>query len=290
MGAIMMTPAPKSLEEPFLPRTYQVHETQREGADVISFELMPTRSEHPKTVFLPGQFNMLYVFGIGEVPISLSALPEAESGRGLVHTIRGVGAVSQALCRLNQGDVIGLRGPFGQAWPIDKFAGHDLLVIAGGLGIAPLRPVLEWVMKNPTWFSRVGLLYGSRKPSLLIFSTDLETWRKSDLIKVDVTVDSAEDGWRGHVGSVAALITAANVHPERTVAFICGPEIMMRFSVFELLQEGVTRDHVFVSMERNMKCAIGLCGHCQYGPNFVCKDGPVLAFTAIDHLFYRSEI
>jgi NAD(P)H-flavin reductase len=284
----------------FLPRLFRVRAAWPENDDTMSLELAPGPSgeaaQHGEAAHhsedapygQPGQFNMLYAFGIGEIPVSVSAFPEPR--HGLIHTIRGVGAVSQALCRMTTGETLGLRGPFGRGWPLDDFAGHDLLIVAGGLGLAALRPVMRWAMANDAWFSRVTLVYGARSPRQLIFSEDLEIWRQNPAIEVMVTADTAESGWQGSVGSVMDLVNKIDLHPQRTVAFVCGPEIMMRFAATALLGKGLPGERLFFSLERNMKCAIGICGHCMFGPTFVCKDGPILPYSAIAHLFFRSEI
>jgi NAD(P)H-flavin reductase len=238
--------------------------------------------------FAPGQFNMLYVWGVGEVPISISGDPARP--QTLTHTIRAVGPVSEALCRLPRGATVGVRGPYGNHWPVEAAVGSDVVVAAGGIGLAPLRPVLYHLLAQRAGYGNVVLLYGARTPQYLLYTGELARWRGRFDLEVGVTVDKATDGWQGHVGTVTTLIPKAGFDPAHTVAFVCGPEIMMRFTIRELQSRGVPDERIYISMERNMKCAIGLCGHCQLGPFFICKDGPVFAYSAIKEWFGKREV
>jgi NAD(P)H-flavin reductase len=233
--------------------------------------------------FAPGQFAMLYAFGKGEVPISVSALP-------LVHTIRAVGVVSAALCDARRGDVLGVRGPFGTAWPVEAAEGADVLVVAGGIGLAPLRPVVHHLLAKRERYGRVVVLYGDRSPERLLYTAELERWRGRFDVEVHVSVDQAPAGWHGRVGVVTTLVARADFDPAHTVAMICGPEVMMRFAVAALQDRGVPAKAIHVSLERSMKCAIGLCGHCQLGPEFVCKDGPVFRWDRVEPLLRVREL
>lgn len=220
----------------------------------------------------PGQFNMLYVFGVGEVPISVCG--EFPAGP-LAHTVRSVGPASEALCRLRRGDTLGVRGPFGSGWPLERAEGRDVVFVAGGIGLAPLRGAVQQLLAGRKRFGRVSLLCGARTPDDIPYLRELTRWRSRFDIEVEITVDSAGEGWRGNVGVVTGLIARAPFDPSRTVAMACGPEVMMRFTVSELRDRGLPEDSIYVSLERNMKCAVGTCGHCQFGPQFICKDGPV---------------
>jgi NAD(P)H-flavin reductase len=231
---------------------------------------------------------MLYVFGVGEVPISISGDPARPDC--VVHTTRAVGPVTRALQRLHEGAVLGLRGPFGTAWPVEAARNHDVLLVTGGIGLAPLRPVLYHVLNNRGDYGRVVLLYGARTAEDMLYSQELTAWQARADVDVHTTVDRATSGWRGNVGVVTALIPHAPCDPRRTVALVCGPEVMMRFTVMALEARGVNPAHIHVSMERNMKCAVGFCGHCQYGPEFICKDGPVFAYPRIERLFSVREV
>ena len=238
--------------------------------------------------FKPGQFNMMYAFGVGEVPISISG--DSSSSDTLVHTIRGVGPVSDALLQVRPGEQVGLRGPYGRGWPVGEAQGRDVLLIAGGIGLAPLRPVIYHLLRHRSHYGHVAILYGARSPEELIFARQLEQWCAQSDIQMRVTVDRADSLWRGDVGVVTQLIETVNFDPAETLAMICGPDIMFRFTAVALQDKGVSDRHIYFSMERNMKCAIGSCGHCQFGPHFICKDGPVFPMDQIRTLFSLREI
>ena len=271
-----------------VPTFLRIDRSVRETANVITIEIPVDDSSTPLASFKPGQFNMLYAFGVGEVPISMSGDPAATDR--IVHSIRGVGAVSEALAALQPNDTVGVRGPFGSSWPVDEAAGNDVLVIAGGLGLAPLRPALYHLMRHRDRYGRVGLLYGTRHPDDLLFREELDTWRRAPDLQVRVTVDHASLDWIGDVGVVTKLLPKIRFDPIDTVAMICGPEVMMRMTALALEDIGVTPDRIFVSLERNMKCAVGFCGHCQFGPHFVCKDGPIFRFDRIRDMLNVREI
>jgi NAD(P)H-flavin reductase len=270
-----------------VPEPVPIAQVTRETRDTftLGFDLSARPGGLP---FAPGQFNMLYVFGVGEVPISISGDP----GRPwkLFHTVRAVGSVTRAMRALKRGAQLGLRGPFGRGWPMEEARGKDVLVIAGGLGLAPLRPVIYDLLRCRNEFRRVAILYGARTPEDLLYRRQLERWRGRFDVRVLVTVDRAGPEWRGRTGVVTALFDAMELEAPATVAMICGPEVMMRFTVRELTARGLAEDRMYISLERNMKCAIGLCGHCQFGPMFVCKDGPVHRFDRVAWLFSRREI
>ena len=268
--------APSSTD-PMRPAPWRVRAVRRETADVATLDLEPLEGGVPG--FAPGQFNMIYAFGIGEVPVSLSGDP-ADPTR-FVHTVRAVGAASAAIVAAAPGSLLGLRGPFGSAWPVDAAEGHDLLIVAGGLGLAPLRPAIYQVLAASERFGRIAVLYGGRGPAELLFRDELAAWGARADVTVAVTVDHADPSWHGHVGVVPALIEHVGFDPSNTVALLCGPEVMLRFTATALRAAGVAAGRIFLSMERNMKCAIGLCGHCQFGADFVCKDGPVLPYDRI---------
>lgn len=256
-----------------IPELFEVTEVGRDND--LTFTLQARSKKGRPFHFSPGQFNMLYAFGKGEIPISISGKPDALEI--VTHTIQNVGAVSRALTELRVGDTFGLRGPFGKGWPVGRARGRDLLLMAGGLGLAPLRPVIYEVLNNRNDFGQVVLLYGARSVERLVFEEELRSWEQS--INVYVTLDMADPGWQGRVGVVTSLCRTAfqTVNAARTTAFVCGPPIMMRFSLRELLNQGVEPAECFVSLERNMQCGVGHCGHCQYGPLFLCKDGPVVS-------------
>jgi NAD(P)H-flavin reductase len=269
------------------PRRLRVRQRRRETADVFTFALEPIDpSDAP--AFRPGQFNMLYAFGVGDVPISISGDPEFPDR--IVHTIRSVGQTTRALCALERGDVVTTRGPFGTDWPLAAAAGKDLVIVAGGIGLAPLRPAIYEVLRHRDRVRRVVLLYGARTPDDILFRRELEEWRGRFDLHVYVTVDRAAADWRGYVGVVTNLIHRAPFEPSDAIAFICGPEVMMHFSAIELQAHGIPPENMFVSMERNMKCGCGFCGHCQLGPVFVCKDGPVFRYDQVQQLLAVREL
>jgi NAD(P)H-flavin reductase len=272
--------------DPFMPLSYRVTQVRRELADTVSLTLAPLAGTRPP--FAPGQFNMLYAFGVGEVAISMSG--SLRDTAGFVHTVRDVGAVSGALARLEAGATLGLRGPFGTGWPVAAAEGADIVIVAGGVGLAPLRPAIYEVMENRARYGRVAILFGSRSPADLLFRHELEQWRQRLDLDIQVTVDHADTGWRGHVGVVPALIPRVAFDPGDTVALVCGPEVMMRFAATALHDAGIAAQHIWLSMERNMKCAVGLCGHCQFGPDFVCRDGPVMRYDRIADILAVREI
>jgi len=272
---------------PMLPRPFVVRRVRRETEDTFTLELQPL-GEKKELSFAPGQFNMVYVFGVGEIPISISGDPADPSV--LVHTTRAVGTVTKAMDKLRRGDTLGIRGPYGTPWPLEKAAGQDIVFVAGGIGLAPLRPALYHAIANRDRFGKVVLLYGTRSPADILFREELENWRARFDLDVYVTVDRAMSGWRGNVGVVTTMISKAPFDPSNSVAMVCGPEIMMRFTTLEMIKRGVGMRNVYVSMERNMKCGIGLCGHCQFGPVFVCKDGPVFPYHQIKDMLVKWEI
>lgn len=273
--------------DPMVPRPFVVRESREETHDTFTLMLEP-REASGAPAFEPGQFNMLYVFGVGEVPVSISGDPGWPEI--LVHTVRAVGGVTRALQKLGSGDVVGVRGPFGSAWPVDKVKGKDVVIITGGIGLAPLRPAVYKILGQRERIGKFALLYGARTPKDILYPEQLGEWRSKLDLQVRVTVDNASQDWRGTVGVVTILIHKARFDPANTIAMVCGPEIMMRFTVQELIKEGMREEDIYISMERNMKCAVGFCGHCQYGPNFICKDGPVFRFSDVRHLFGLREI
>ncbi len=257
---------------------YRVVDHRTDSADITTITLDPI--DEPIAAPKPGQFNMLTAFGVGEVAISVSS--DTARAPALEHTIRDVGAVSHALSHADRGDVIGVRGPFGTDWPIAGRDGRDVVVVAGGIGLAPLRgAAIELVADLARGHrGKVVVLVGARTPDQIIFPDDLEKWREmgADLA---VTVDAADADWKGPVGVVTQLVDDAEFDTDRAVVFVCGPEIMMRFSVRSLVDRGVSRERIFVSLERNMQCGVAFCGHCQLGPFLLCRDGPVVPWTPV---------
>ena len=279
--------ASTAIYDAMIPRPFRIQRLRKETADTFTLELEPADGQETPA-FAPGQFNMLYMFGVGEVPISISGDPGRSAP--LLHTTRAVGTVTKAMRQLKPRDTIGIRGPFGSSWPVEEAAGRDCVIVTGGIGLAPLRPVLYHLIAHREKFRRIVLLYGARSPEEILFRRELEGWRSKFDLDVHVTVDRAGSDWRGAVGVVPMLVRRAGFDPSNSTAMVCGPEVMMRFTVMELESRGIERSNIYVSMERNMKCAIGFCGHCQYGPAFVCKDGPVFRFDRIAAIFGKAEI
>jgi anaerobic sulfite reductase subunit B len=257
------------------PQPFAVARRERETEDTWTLTLEPLEGAGP--VIAPGQFVMAYAFGIGEVPISVSG-PAFAPGP-VVLTIRAVGAVTRALCASRRGARIGLRGPFGTSWPVEAAVGGDVLVVAGGIGLAPLRSTVLHAISERDRYGEVTLLYGARTPGDLLYRRQLEEWRAA--VSVDVIVDAAGADWRGQVGVVPKLVAGARFRPEATTAFVVGPEIMLHFTVEALLERGLPADRIHVSLERHMDCGVGLCGHCQLGPTLICRDGPVYSYEEV---------
>jgi NAD(P)H-flavin reductase len=267
-----------------VPQPFRVRSRRRETSDTWTLTLEPLVGAPISPG--PGQFTMVYAFGVGEIPISVSG---AHDGL-LVHTVRAVGAVSAAIASARQGAVLGVRGPFGTTWPVHDAVGHDVLVIAGGVGLAPLRTAVQALERTRQDYGEVTLLYGGRSPGDLLFRRELESLRRRGKLSVDVTVDAARPDWAGKVGVVPKLIDAAHFDPATVIALVCGPEVMMRFSVTALRERGVASEQIYLSMERNMRCAVGHCGHCQLGPTLVCRDGAVYSYDTLEPLMGVREL
>lgn len=273
--------------DPMLPHPYRVQRVRQETPDTFTLEMEPEDGSR-ELEFTPGQFNMLYAFGVGEVPISISGDPAKPAL--LVHTTREVGTVTRAMRKLKPWHSLGVRGPFGIGWPVTPARGADVVIVAGGIGLAPLRPALYQILAARKYYGKVVLLYGTRTPADILFRRELKQWHSRFDLEVHVTVDRAMGNWRGNVGVVTSLVARAPFDPHSTVAMVCGPEIMMRFTVQELERRGVAFENIYLSMERNMKCAVGLCGHCQFGATFICKDGPVFRYDRVQALLAIREI
>lgn len=268
-----------------VPKRYQVKSFVQNTRDVFTLILSPLE-EKAMTSFLPGQFNMLYLYGFGEIPISISSDPSQKDE--IAHTIRAVGAVTQAMQKLEKGDEIGVRGPFGSAWPFSK-KGSCVLLIAGGLGFAPLKPALLHLAACRDQYKKISLLYGTRSPEDILYESEMKMWKERG-IDIEVSVDKANANWRGNVGVVTSFIGKHVSDPQNTRVFLCGPEIMMKFALLELMRFNIPEDEIYLSLERNMKCATGFCGHCLYGPFFICKNGPIFSYSQLKTLLPIKEL
>jgi NAD(P)H-flavin reductase len=268
-----------------VPRLFRLADRRQDTADTFTLMLEPT--DGVLLNFVPGQFTMVSAFGVGEVPISVSGATRVD---GLLqHTIRDVGAVTHALARTPIGDMVGIRGPYGTGWDVADGEGADVVLVAGGIGLAPLRPAVLEILRHRQRYGRVVLLYGTRSPQDLLFADELRRWKGLG-VEVLVTVDYGTPTWTGRVGLVTTLVTRAGFDPRSTLALVCGPEVMVRFTAAELIKRGVRQDRIRVSLERNMRCGVGLCGHCQYRELFVCLDGPVLPFNQVSGLLGVREL
>jgi NAD(P)H-flavin reductase len=281
-----MTAAAAQLDA-MVPWPNVIEQVVKETAD--TFTLTVSREdEREQNAFEPGQFSMLWVFGVGELPISISGDPA--NRKQLIYTVRSVGKATDALVHQKPGTGIGIRGPFGTGWPMQAARGKDVIIVAGGIGLAPLRPAIYEVLRNRDRYGRLILLYGARSPRELLYRKELAAWARQPDTQVLVTVDYGGLGWHGNVGVVTTLFKHARLRPQKSVAMICGPEIMMRFVTRQLDEHGVPAASTYLSMERNMKCAVGFCGHCQYGPHFICKDGPVFPYAKLRPLLEKHEL
>jgi NAD(P)H-flavin reductase len=283
---------PSSLHDnPWLTRTVRIANVNAEAEGVSTYRL---EFDGPQDAgayrFIPGQFNMLYLPGVGESAISMSGDPDGGNGAGWIHTVRVAGNVTKTLAGLGRGDTLGLRGPFGAGWPVNELAGQDVVVVAGGLGLAPLRPLIYHLMNHRDRYGAVWLICGARTPDGLLYQGEYAAWRQRRL-DVQLTVDQADDGWFGHIGVVTLLVDRLVLpRPGQTQLVACGPEVMMKYAALSAKKRGIENDRIWVSLERNMQCAAGLCGHCQLGPEFICKDGPVLRYDRVHPYLFVEQL
>lgn len=273
------------MENPYLGNEAIIKGIKKQTRDTKTFTLAFKDGGRQRSFsFTPGQFNVVGIFGVGEAPFSISSDPSKKES--FDHTIRIVGSVTGVLDRMVEGDSVYVRGPYGKGWPVDKAKNKNILVIAGGIGLPPLRPFIMYVRNYRDQFGDIEILYGARTPSDLIFTDEFEEFRRIKDTKFLLTVDGVPKGekWDHKVGVVTKLFEDMASTPNKTIVFTCGPEIMMRFVVRGLLGMGFRDNQIYVSMERRMKCGIGKCGHCQIGPKFVCRDGPVFSYPEIKGL------
>ena len=265
--------------DPMLPNWAKIVKIENEAPGVNTYWLQFTDPKVQEAFsFQPGQFNLLTIPGYGEAAISISSHPKNKEAIG--HTIRLTGNVTNAIDRLGVGGTLGLRGPFGSCWPVEDLKGKDIYIAAGGIGLPPLRPAIYHIMDNREDYGKVVLIYGARTPEDLQFTKEFDDWEKAG-IELMICVDSCDDTWTGLVGVVPMLFYNLRIDPKKGALMTCGPEIMIHFSAYEAIARRIPRKRIFVSLEKNMKCGFGSCGHCQLGPYFVCKDGPVFSYKQI---------
>jgi NAD(P)H-flavin reductase len=281
-----MTTAAAATADAWLPRPFRVAASRRETHDTVTIELESL--DGGGLPFAPGQFTMVGPLGVGDVPISISGHPHRP--QQLVHTIRDVGGVTRALCQASDGDVVAVRGPFGVGWRISDGIGGDIVIVAGGVGLAPLRSAVIEVVESRQDYGRVSVLYGARTPDDVLFGADLVAWASEADVQVALTVDQGSTAWTGRVGLVTELVDTAKFDPARTLALVCGPEVMMRYVAGKLTARGVPAEWIRLSLERNMRCGLGVCGHCQLREYLICVDGPVLSLNAVRPLLGVREL
>lgn len=288
MSSSLQRPSADSLlSGSLVPEPFLVISRREETEDTFTLVLRPADGATVRP-FAPGQFNMIYAFGTGESAISICGSTEQYPLQE--HTIRRLGTVTSALDRLAEGDTVGLRGPYGSAWPIEAAKGHDLVFVAGGIGLAPLRPAILHALAHRADYGNIAILVGARAAGDMIYREELRSWNGEPGVEVLLTVDRADQEWKDQVGVVTRLIPQARFEGPNAVGMVCGPEIMMRFTAMELSKSGLPDDDIFVTLERNMKCAVGFCGHCQFGPEFICRDGPVFPYRRIRDLLSQREL
>ncbi len=272
-------------DNPYLPFEAEIVERLQESTSIFTLRLRivddRTRASYQ---FQPGQFNMVYLYGVGEVAISIVSDPRETDL--LDHTIRAVGRVTKGLAKLQAGDRVGLRGPFGRGWPLQEAIGGDVVLATGGLGCAPVVSVINYLLQRREQFGRLVIMQGVKHSDDLIWRDQYEHWASMPRTQVLLAADQAGPGWLWNVGRPTELVSQAQFDPDRHVVMMCGPEIMMRLMAEALLFRGADDRRIWLSMERNMQCAVGHCGHCQHGERFVCRDGPVFDWNSVKGLLH----
>jgi len=276
-------------DNPYLIHPATIVDKIRESDTIHTYRLrIDNEDVRRRYRFLAGQFNMLYMFGVGEVAISIVSDPDEPEL--LDHTIRAVGRVTKSIAGLNPGDTLGIRGPFGQGWPLHEAQKRDVVIVTGGLGCAPVVGAIEYIFRRREGYGSVKILHGVKTPEDLLFRERFDSWRKQPDTEVLLTSDQPGKIWRHHVGVVTELFEMVSIDPATTMVLMCGPEIMMRLGVPILLRRGIPNTAVYVSLERHMECGIGLCGHCQMGPYFICKDGPVMRYDRVEQWMGKTGV
>ena len=275
------------VSDPYLPHEAEVIERIEEGPNIFTLRLRFSDPAIQRAYyFAPGQFNMLYLYGVGEVPISIVSDPKDDSLYD--HTIRVVGRVTAGLNQLKAGDTLGIRGPYGRGWPLDVATGKDVVIVTGGLGCAPLVAMVNYILKRRDSFGHLSLMQGVKHSNDLIFKERFAKLQGVPDVTVYVAADKRDQHWAWYEGRVTDFIPKLDLTPENTICFMCGPEMMMKVAIKLLQERDIADEHIYLNMERSMKCAIGHCGHCQYGGHFICKDGPVFAYPEVKHLLGKE--
>ena len=271
------------IENPYRPNLARVTEIFRETDTIKTFKFkFLDKNLQSSFFFLPGQFIQVSVFGIGEIPLTLCSTPFNNDFFQI--SVRRIGNVTNALFNLKEGDIIGVRGPYGNGYPINQMMYKNIVMVAGGIGFPPVRSLIEYILSRRNYFGNLWLLYGARDPTDIVFRKDLEKWKKEKDFNILITVDRAPQGWKGNVGVVTTLFKKVEIPSENIVGIVCGPPIMMKFVTQELQKLGLRDDQIYLSMERLMQCGIGKCGHCNIGKKYVCKDGPVFSYDELKQL------
>ena len=273
----------RPLSDVYLPHSAKIIARRQESPTIFTLQTEFIEDPQPSYFFQPGQFNMLYLYGVGEVAISIASDPDVHTY--LSHTIRAVGRVTKALHKLKEGDEIGIRGPYGKGWPIQEAQGKDVIIVTGGLGCAPTVSVINYILARRELYGALTILQGVKHSDDLIFQKQYALWRQAPNTQVHIAADCAGPKWPWAIGYVTDMIQSLTLEPDKTITMMCGPEMMMHAAIGALIKKELPEEAIYLSMERNMACGVGHCGHCQYGGFFVCKDGPVFAYPQIKALF-----
>jgi sulfhydrogenase subunit gamma (sulfur reductase) len=265
----------------YLPRKATIKSMRPETGDVITFQVSIDDTDGASPFeYKSGQFAEVSLFGVGEAPISITSSPTRPET--IEFSIRRVGQLTNALHELNVGDKIGIRGPFGNFFPLDELEGHNLLIIGGGIGLAPMRSVILNVFDNRSKYGKIDIIYGARSPQDLVYKSEYEEWQKVENTKLHLTVDQGDEEWKGNVGLVPTFLKEINPSPENTTGITCGPPIMIKFVIEALHELGFSSERIITTMERRMKCGVGKCGRCNIGNKYVCLDGPVFTLEQLE--------
>jgi NAD(P)H-flavin reductase len=273
---------------PYAPQPARIAERRIEAEGILTFTMRFVDPEVRRAYrFAPGQFNMLYAYGVGEVPISIVSDPSNPAK--LEHTIRVAGRVTGVMGRWKVGDTVGVRGPYGKGWPMEEARGRDVVIVTGGIGCAPVVGVINYIFRRREEYGHLHILHGVKTPNDLLYRERFDKWRSHPRTNVYLTADQPDKSWRYSVGVVTNLFDELTVDPS-AIVMMCGPEVMMRYAISVLRDKGIGEESIYLSMERHMQCAVGLCGHCQFAPHFVCKDGPVFSYAAVRPFFNVAGI